>query len=110
MQALLEALGSFSKLGAEALTANEERRAAIRTEAQAVYRSYLESLENYWASVSAADAEMAALARPLPKPAASPAAPSSPPAPPAPAPLPAAPAPPAVETPPVAGPQPTGDQ
>lgn len=111
MQALLDAIGSFGKLGAEAMTANEERRAAIRTEAQSVYRTYMESLENYWGSVSATDAEMAALARPLPKPAPSPAAPSSPPTPPAPAPIPAAPAPPpAVETPPVTGPQPTGEQ
>lgn len=91
MQALLDAIGSFGKLGAEAMTASEEQRARIRADAEAAWQAYKASLEGFWAGISADDAEMAALAKPL-----------------APAAAPAAPAQPVQPTPPIVSPQPSG--
>lgn len=80
MQALLDAIGSFGKLGAEALHASEQRRAEILAEADAAYRAYRESLAGLFAGLAADDEEMANLARPLPTPAAPPAPVPAPPA------------------------------
>lgn len=91
MEALLSALGSFGTLAAESISAGEARRAQIRSELDANYHAFKSQLEGFWAGLKADDAEMAALAKPLPV--AAP-APVSQPAP--------------VDTPPVVVPQPSG--
>jgi len=116
MVALLEAMGKFGLLAAEGVHASEERRAQILAEADASYRAYRENLTGFWAGLAKDDAEMAALAKPLPpprppaQPAPSPPAPAPAAQPPTPPPAQPPASPPAGETGGVFDPQPSGTE
>lgn len=68
MDAILHAVGTLATLGAEYATASEQRREAIREEAESAYRDYKAGLAGLPAAIAENDRVADAAAEALPNP------------------------------------------